>query len=83
MLIQKRARKALVKIPKQDQKRIVESIQGLKEDQHPEGSKKLVGREAWRIRVGNYRIIYEIYDNELIIDVIDLGHRKSIYINKK
>ncbi len=81
VLIEKRARKSLLKIAKQDQKKIIDAIQALKENQHPAGSKKLVGRDAWRIRIGNYRVIYEIYDEKLIVDVIDLGHRKDIYRN--
>ncbi|MFV0530967.1 MAG: type II toxin-antitoxin system RelE family toxin [Flavobacteriales bacterium] len=37
------------------------------------------GREGYRIRTGNYRIIYEIFNNILLVDVINLGHRKDIY----
>ena len=48
-------------------------------DPRPNGCKKLKGRDAYRIRSGNYRIIYDIQDNELIIDVIALGHRKDVY----
>ncbi len=77
--IQKRARKSLLKITGKDQKRIINSIQSLKDDPYPSTSKKLIGREAWRIRMGNYRIIYEVFEKNLIIDVVDLGHRKDIY----
>jgi mRNA interferase RelE/StbE len=45
----------------------------------PHGCKKLKGREGYRIRVGNYRIIYDIFDRELIVDVIAVGDRKDIY----
>lgn len=45
----------------------------------PQGHKKLKGREGYRIRVGDYRIIYNIFDAQLLIEVIDLGHRKDIY----
>ena len=44
-----------------------------------EEGKKLKGRDGFRIRVANYRIIYDIFDNILSVDVIDLGHRKDIY----
>jgi mRNA-degrading endonuclease RelE of RelBE toxin-antitoxin system len=47
--------------------------------QGPTGYKMLKGREAYRIRVADYRIIYEIFDDVLLVDVIDLGHRKDIY----
>ena len=58
---------------------IIEAIEGLAENPRPQGCKKLKGRTGYRIRVGNYRIIYEIFDEILLIDVIDLGHRKDIY----
>jgi mRNA interferase RelE/StbE len=45
----------------------------------PNGFKKLKGREGFRIRIGNYRVIYNIIDSELVIEVIALGHRKNIY----
>lgn len=45
----------------------------------PQGYKKLKGREGYRIRTGNYRIVYNIFENELVVDVITLGHRKDIY----
>jgi mRNA interferase RelE/StbE len=45
----------------------------------PQGYKKLKGRDGYRVRVGNYRIIYDIFDSELIVDIITLGHRKDIY----
>ena len=48
-------------------------------DCRPAGYKKLKGLEAYRIRVGNYRIIYEIKDNILTIEVVAIGHRKDIY----
>ncbi|MEW5948302.1 MAG: type II toxin-antitoxin system RelE/ParE family toxin [Thermodesulfobacteriota bacterium] len=55
------------------------AIQGLSEDPRPSGVKKLTGRNAWRIRVGNYRVIYEIQDNSLVVLVVSVGHRKEIY----
>ena len=51
----------------------------LSEDTRPFGYIKLKGIEAYRIRVGDYRIIYEINENILLIDMIDIGHRKNIY----
>lgn len=58
---------------------ILDAIENLAENPRPKGYKKLKGRTGYRIRVGNYRIIYEIFDDILLIDVIDLGHRKDIY----
>lgn len=58
---------------------IMETIASLEQNPRPNGCKKLKGRDAYRVRTGNYRIIYEIFDTELIVDIITLGHRKDIY----
>lgn len=58
---------------------ILSAIGNLSENPRPKGYKKLKGRPGYRIRVGDYRVIYEIFDGILLIDVIDLGHRKDIY----
>ncbi|MFL9484108.1 type II toxin-antitoxin system RelE family toxin [Chitinophagaceae bacterium LWZ2-11] len=57
----------------------IESISNLQTAPRPQGYIKLKGRESFRIRVGNYRIIYDIFDDELIVDVITLGHRRDVY----
>jgi len=57
------------------------AIAALEENPRPIGYIKLKGRDAYRIRTGNYRIIYEIIDNQLLICVIAVGHRKNIYKN--
>ncbi len=79
ILLSKKAEKQLDKLPKNIAISIIEGISLLETDSRPNGCKKLKGRDGFRIRVGDYRIIYEIYDDELIIDVITLGHRKDIY----
>ncbi len=56
-----------------------QAIAKLSEDPCPKGCKKLRGREGYRIRIGSYRVIYEVFDGQLIVDVITLGHRKDIY----
>lgn len=48
-------------------------------DHQASGYRELKGRKGYRIRVGDYRVIYDIFDNILLIDVIDLGHRREIY----
>ena len=78
-ILSKKAQKQLDKIPDNIAEPILVAIAGLEENPRPVGYKKLKGREGYRIRTGNYRIIYDIFDNELIIDVITLGHRKDIY----
>lgn len=78
-ILSKKAQKQLDKIPDNIAGPILDAIAGLEENPRPAGYKKLKGREGYRIRTGNYRIIYDIFDNELIVDVITLGHRKDIY----
>lgn len=77
--INKSAIKALEKIPEPFYLNIKNAIYQLAINPRPIGYIKLKGRNAFRIRVGNYRIIYEIRDQELIIEIISLGHRKDIY----
>jgi mRNA interferase RelE/StbE len=75
----KRAFKELAKINEPFYTSIKIAITGLTDNPRPQGYRKLKGRDGYRIRVGDYRIIYDIFDSELVIDVIDLGHRKNIY----
>ena len=81
IIIEKPARKEIQKINQADQLLIVEAIGELANEPRPIGCKKLKGRTAWRIRVGNYRIIYEIQDNVLIVTVVTVGHRRDVYKN--
>lgn len=68
------------KIPTKAADRIAASIDKLGADPRPAGCVKLVGFEtAYRIRVGDYRVIYQIHDSVMIILVIEVGHRKDIY----
>ncbi len=77
--IRKKAQKSLKQIPPPFRSNIIEKIKQLAENPFPNQCKKLTGREAWRIRIGNYRVIYEVYKIELVIIVFVIGHRKNIY----
>lgn len=78
--IKKSARKELAAVASRaDRRRIVKRIQSLGDEPRPPGSQKLSGRERYRIRQGNYRILYTIEDSVLIINVIKIGHRKEVY----
>jgi len=77
--IRSRAIKALQHINEPYYSKIKSAIYSLADNPRPYGFKKLKDRNAYRIRVADYRIIYNILDDILIIDVIDLGHRKNIY----
>lgn len=78
--VSNKAKKALVKLPDNIYKRVIKVFSELASEPRPPGCKKLKGRvNAWRIRVSNYRIIYEIEDEKLVVLIISLGHRKDIY----
>lgn len=77
--IKSSAVKELDKVPKKDLQKIVVKIKALAFDPRPQGCEKLSGEEKYRIRQGNYRIIYSIEDDKLIIFVVKIGHRKDIY----
>jgi len=79
IVIAPKAQKQLDKLSDHLAAPIFEAIAGLAHNPRPNGCKKLKGRDGYRIRTGQYRIIYEIFDTELVIDVIAVGHRKDIY----
>ena len=78
--IKKSARKELEAVAsKADRLRIIHRIESLADDPRPVGSRKLSGRERYRIRQGQYRILYTIENDVLIIQVVKIGHRKDVY----
>ena len=79
ILIKPSAKKELEKLPKKDLQKIVIKIQDLSIEPRPAGCEKLSGDDKYRIRQGNYRIVYSIEDNELVVFVIKIGHRRDIY----
>ncbi len=66
-------------IPKADLRRIMERIAALADNPRPPGCEKLSAQERYRVRQGNYRIIYSIQDQELTVWVVKVGHRKDVY----
>ena len=77
--ILRRAEKSLRKLPRHEFERVRDAIRTLGDDPRPVGCKKLVGRDGWRIRVGRYRVIYEIEDTIRIVLILDVGHRREAY----
>jgi mRNA interferase RelE/StbE len=71
--------KDLKDVPKQDVQRILERIHLLRNDPYPAGSVKLSGKNYYRIRQGNYRILYEVKDRQLVLLVVKVGHRREVY----
>ena len=80
--VKRSAAKALKKIPKTDQKRISKKIDSLAEKLLNPDITKMQGNNPFhKVRVGTYRIIYEIQDDVLLILIVKIGHRKDIYRN--
>lgn len=71
--------KDLRDVPKTDLRRILERIEALRDDPRPVGCEKLSSQELYRIRQGNYRILYEILDLEVVVEVVKIGHRREVY----
>lgn len=79
IVIRKSVLKDLDRIPKRDARRIISVIRALAENPRPPQSKKLSGEEKHRLRCGIYRVLYEIYDDQLIVCVVKVRHRKNVY----
>jgi mRNA interferase RelE/StbE len=80
ILIKPSAVKEIEAIPlKKDRRRIVERIRKLEESPRPPGCEKLSGQDKYRVRQGRYRIVYSIEDQDLVVYVVKVGHRKDVY----
>ena len=66
-------------VPKKDLKRILRRIEALAENPRPSGCEKLTGRERYRVRQGQYRIVYSVQDEVLTVWIVKVGHRKDVY----
>ena len=73
------AARALAKLPDELRHRIAPKIDALSTDPRPAGVEKLAGVQAWRIRVGDYRIVYSIEDRVLVVLVLHVGNRREVY----
>ncbi len=79
ILLTRSAAKELERVPTKDRQRIVTRISALANNPRPVGAEKLSGDEKYRIRQGDYRILYEIVDAELIVTVVRVRHRGEVY----
>ncbi len=80
VLIESSAERDLKRLPKIILDRIISDCKALKENPRPAGSRKITdSRHDWRIRVGEYRIIYEIVDREKLVRIMYIKHRKDVY----
>ena len=83
VILGRRVEKFLVKLDRPISRRIINAVEALGGNPYPPGVQQMKGYEnRWRIRVGDYRIIYEIYEQELVVLVVRVGHRKEVYRRK-
>ena len=79
VVFRKSVARDLRRVPNRDLRKILASIDSLSENPRPVGVDNLSGKERYRVRQGDYRIIYEIRDEEVIVVVVQVGHRKDVY----
>lgn len=77
--IKKSAVKEIEHLPRRDMKAVLEKIESLSDNPRPHDCKKLSAREKYRVRCGNYQILYLIEDDILTVFVVKAGHRKDVY----
>jgi mRNA interferase RelE/StbE len=77
--IKRTAERELREIPKKDLQRITKKIGALSSDPRPTGCEKLSGQERYRLRQGNYRIVYSIDDESQMVMIVKIGHRREVY----
>ena len=79
VLIKRTAADELGRIPKKDLRRIVERIRSLEYEPRPQGCEKLSAQERYRIRQGDYRVVYSINDAGRKVEIVKVGHRTEVY----
>ena len=79
ILIKKSAAGELAKIPRKDLEKIVRRVRDLEQSPRPSGCRKLSGKDRYRLRQGDYRIVYTVDDSRRIVEVYKIGNRREIY----
>jgi len=79
VLIKRSAARELEAVPLKERRRLVARIEGLAANPRPVGVQKLSGEEKYRFRQGDYRILYEIVDEDLLVPVVCVGYRRDVY----
>ena len=77
--VRRRAQRALDKLPKSDFEAVIDAIKSLEQVPRSRGVEKVKATGLWRIRQGEYRIIYAIEDSDRLVTVVRVGHRREIY----
>lgn len=82
LVIKTSAERELRALPKEDRRCVVDRARGLAHSPRPPGNEKLSGQERYRIRQGDYRIVYAIDDEARIVEIVKIGHRREVYRKK-
>ena len=77
--LETRARRELCELPRDIQRRLADVIDDLTSSPRPPGAKKLTGQRGYRVRKGDYRILYVVIDDDRLVRVYRLGHRREVY----
>lgn len=77
--LETRSRRELLELPRDVQRRLVDVIDDLETNPRPPGAKKLTNQEGYRVRKGDYRILYTVHDAEAVVRVYCIGHRREVY----
>ncbi|MEI7901699.1 MAG: type II toxin-antitoxin system RelE/ParE family toxin [bacterium] len=79
VLVKRSVYKTLSALSKADVKRLTDAMRRLADDPHPPQSKRLTNDERYRLRVGDYRILYTVENEVLVVTVVKVGHRREVY----
>ena len=77
--LRRRAQRALDRLPKGDFEAVLDAVKGLANSPRPKGVEKIKSAGLWRIRQGDYRIVYSIDDSQMTVTILRIGHRREIY----
>jgi len=75
----RRVQRIIAALPTADSRRVLAAIKALAQSPRPAGVTKLRGEDLWRIRVGDYRVVYAIEDQRLVVTIVRVGHRREVY----
>ncbi len=79
LVVSSKARRRFLRLDATVRKRVIEAISGLCDNPRPHGCIKMAGEDSYRVRVGDYRIVYEIHDRTITIIVVKIAHRRDSY----
>jgi mRNA interferase RelE/StbE len=77
--LRRRVQDKLDSLPESDREMVIDALLSLEENPRPRGMEKIRGKELWRVRKGDYRVVYDVDDDAKIVAVVRIGHRKDVY----